>query len=186
MVEKGKIIFLSGLTSTGKTSICKELERRKQYSYFILGFDLFEETIPEWSYTDERYAKAIIAMYYAAKSFSDQGQDVIIDGLIMIFSGLDHHYALLKEIFEGYPLIIINVHSDMNILRQRNIERGDRRENQSEMQSLCVDKDVKYDYHINSGIHNIEECTDMLIHMIDFSILTQYERSTIAHEILFE
>lgn len=167
-MEKGKIVFLSGLTSTGKTSICRELEKRKQYSYFILGFDLFEETIPEWSYTDERYAKAIIAMYHAAKSFSDQGQDVIIDGLIMNFLGLDHHYSLLKEIFEGYPLIIIDIHCDMDILRQRNIERGDRRENQSEMQSLCVDKDVKYDYHIDSGIHNIKECTDMLIHIIDF------------------
>ncbi len=166
-MEKGKIVYLSGLTSTGKTSICRELEKREQYSYFVLGFDLFEETIPEWSYTDERYAKAIIAMYHAAKSFSDQGQDVIIDGLIFNFKGLYHHYAVLKEIFEDYPFIIIDVHCDMGILRQRNIERGDRREKQSEMQSLCVDKDVRYDYHIDSGLHNIEECTDMLIHMID-------------------
>ena len=164
---KGKIVFLSGLTSTGKTSICKELEKRKQYSYFVMGFDLFEETIPEWSYTDERYAKAIIAMYHAARSLADQGENVIIDGLIMNFHGLDHHYALLKEIFKGYPLKIIDIHCDMDTLRQRNIKRGDRRENQSETQRLRVDKDIIYDYHIDSGIYSIEECTDMLIEMIE-------------------
>lgn len=169
MVNKGKIVFLSGLTSTGKTSICKELEKRKKYAYYVMGFDLFEETIPEWSYTEERYAKAIIAMYYAAKSLADQGQDVIIDGLIMNLQGIDHHYALLKEIFKGYPLKIIDVQCDMDTLRQRNIERGDRRENQSETQKLRVDKDVIYDYHIDSGVHNIEECTDMLVEMVGLS-----------------
>lgn len=76
--QKGTIIFLHGYTSTGKTSICKELISRKKYSFFVLGYDMFEETIPEWSYTEARYAKAIIAMYQAARSFSDQGQDVII------------------------------------------------------------------------------------------------------------
>ena len=54
----------------------------------------------------------------------------------------------------------------MDTLRQRNIERGDRRENQSETQRLCVDKDVKYDYHIDSGVYNIEECTDMLVELV--------------------
>ena len=164
-MEKGKIVFLSGLTSTGKTSICKELEKRKRYSYFIMGFDLFEETIPEWSYTDERYAKAIVAMYHAAKSLADQGQNVLIDGLIMNFPGMDHHYALLREIFNGYPLIIIDVHCDMEQLRLRNIQRGDRRENQSETQRLLVDQDVRYDYRIDSGKYNVEECTDMLVEM---------------------
>ena len=168
-MEKGKIVFLSGLTSTGKTSICKELEKRKKYPYFVMGFDLFEETIPEWSYTEERYAKAIISMYYAARYLADQGQDVIIDGLIMNFHGIDHHYALLKDIFNGYPLKIIDVHCDMDTLRQRNIERGDRRENQSEAQKLRVDKDVIYDYHIDSGVYSIAECADMLVEMVGLS-----------------
>ena len=168
-MEKGKIVFLSGLTSTGKTSICKELEKRKKYSDFVVGFDLFEETIPEWSYTEERYAKAIIAMYHAARCLADQGQDVIIDGFIMNFHGIDHHYALLKGIFKGYPLKIIDVHCDMDTLRRRNIERGDRRENQSETQRLRVDKDVIYDHHIDSGVYSIGECADLLVEMVGLS-----------------
>lgn len=166
-MKKGNIVYLSGLTSTGKSSICNEIENRKQYNYYLLGFDMFEETIPEWSYTDERYAKAIIAMYHAAKSLSEQGQDVIIDGLIMKLSGLENHYLLLKELFNGYPLKVIDVFCNMEILRKRNIARGDRRENQSEQQKLKVDNDIKYFFHIDSGIHSVKECVDLLIEAVE-------------------
>lgn len=171
-MEKGNIVYLSGLTSTGKSSICNELVNRKQYSFYLLGFDMFEETIPEWSFTDARYAKAIIAMYHAAKSFSEQGQDVIIDGLIMKLPGLEDHYRVLKEMFKGYPLKIIDVCCDMEILRKRNIERGDRRENQSEQQKLIVDRDTEYYVHIDSGIHTVKECADLLLEAIEFTKLS--------------
>ena len=167
-MKKGKVVYLNGLTSTGKTSICKELSAREKYTYFVLGFDLFEETIPEWSYTDERYAKAIVAMYHAARSFSEQGQDVIIDGLIMKLPGLENHYELIKQIFIGCPLKIINISCSMEILQQRNIARGDRRENQSLEQSKIVEENIDFCFQIDSGIHSIRECADLLVKAIDF------------------
>ena len=167
-MRKGTIIFLNGLTSTGKTSICEELAGRELYSFFVLGFDMFEETIPDWSYTDERYAKAIIAMYHAARSFSDQGQDVIIDGLIMKIPGLENHYEIIKQIFEGYPLKIIDVFCSMEILRQRNIERGNRRENQSLEQSKHLENNVDFLFQIDSGKYSVKECVDMLTRVVDF------------------
>jgi chloramphenicol 3-O-phosphotransferase len=92
----------------------------------LLGFDLFEETIPEWAAEIHAYyANAIIAMYCAARSFSEQGQDVIIDGLVMNISGLEEHYKTMKEIFEGYPLKMVDIHCPLEICKQRNISRGD-------------------------------------------------------------
>lgn len=167
-MKKGSIIYLNGLTSSGKTSICEELSARKQYSFFVLGFDMFESTIPQWSYTDERYAKAIIAMYHAALSFSEQGQDVIIDGLIMKLPGLENHYKVIKQIFKGYPLKIIDIYCPMEVLRKRNIARGDRRENQSLEQSKYVEKNIDFLFHIDSGKHSVKECVDILNSVIDF------------------
>lgn len=166
--NKGTIIYLHGYSSTGKTSMCRELEARKKYAYYVLGFDLFEETIPEWSYTEARYSDAIIAMYHAARCLSDQGQDVIIDGLIMQMEGLEHHYDTLQEIFRGYPLKIINVHCPFDILRKRNLARGDRRANQSEVQSAKVLDDIAFDCCIDSGSHSIAECVDLLLAAVDF------------------
>jgi len=165
--QKGKVIFLNGLTSTGKTSMCKELISRKKHSFFVLGYDMFEEAIPEWSYTEARYANAIIAMYHAARSLSDQGQDVIIDGLIMQMEGLEHHYDELKKIFEGYPLIIVNVHCSLELLRERNIARGDRRENQSEEQSKKIVDNIDFYCSIDSGRHTVTECVDLLLNSIE-------------------
>ena len=45
--RKGQIVFLHGLTSAGKTSLCRELTARGKYAFFVLGFDLAEETVPE-------------------------------------------------------------------------------------------------------------------------------------------
>ena len=83
-MQKGRIVYLSGLTSTGKSSIVKALQSRSDHLWCALGFDLFEETLPVWAADDSAlYARAIRAMYAAAKSFSDQGLDVLIDGLLM-------------------------------------------------------------------------------------------------------
>ena len=164
----GNIIYLNGLTSTGKSSMIKELISRKENMFFVLGFDMFEETIPEWAYTDEYYSNAIIAMYHAARSLSEQGHDVIIDGLIMKMKGLEHHYDTLTKLFEGCPLKIIDVHCSFEVLRQRNIARGDRRENQSIEQSKIAEKNISYFYSIDSGSNSIAQCVDLLLNQITF------------------
>lgn len=164
MGRYGNIIFLNGLTSSGKTSIINELVARKTNMFFVLGFDLFEETIPEWAAdVDAYYANAIIAMYCAARSFSQQGQDVIIDGLVMNISGLNEHYKTLKEIFKGYPLKMVKIHCPLEICRQRNIARGDRNENQSLRQEKIAEKNIEYEFSIDSGIHTVKECADLLL-----------------------
>lgn len=163
-MNKGTIIFLSGLTSTGKTSMIRELIDRREYLFYVLGFDLFEDTIPY--YASDRnacYSKAIISMYHAARSLSDQGQDVIIDGLIFNIEGLEAHYKTLRGIFEGYPLKIVHMDCPLEVLRQRNISRGDRRENQSLEQSKLAAADVDYFLEIDSSKMSTPACADELL-----------------------
>lgn len=167
MSKYGNIIFLNGLTSSGKTSIVNEIVSRKTNMFFVLGFDLFEETIPEWAAdTESYYANAIIAMYHAARSFSEQGQDVIIDGLIMNIAGLGQHYKLLLEIFEGYPLYIIDIYCPLDVCKQRNISRGDRRENQSLNQYQIAEKNIEYVLRIDTNTHTVHKCADLLLSTI--------------------
>lgn len=152
--------------------MCRELTARRKYAFFVLGFDLAEETIPEWSYTDARYAQAVLAMYHAAHSLSDQGQDVIIDGLIMQMDGLEHHYDTLRRIFEGYPLILVDVYCPLEQLRQRNLARGDRWENQSELQSQKVVDEIHFACRIDSGRLSVPECVDRLLEFVPLQELT--------------
>lgn len=167
MKECGKIIFLNGLTSSGKTSIINEIITRKTNMLFVLGFDLFEETLPRWAADiDLYYSNAIIAMYHAARSLSDQGRDVIIDGLVMNIEGLEQHYDKLLEIFSGYPLNIVNVYCPLEVCRQRNILRGDRREYQSFEQNKIAETNIAYTFSIDTSIHTVQECADLLLDKI--------------------
>lgn len=163
-MRKGRIIFLNGVTSTGKTSIVNEIFTREGELYYALSYDLFEETIPVWA-VDEgtHYSEAIIAMYYAACGFSSQGRDVLIDGLIMNLPGLEEHYKKLKQIFEGYPLEIVEVYCPLEICRKRNIERGDRAENKSEIQMEVMEKNIPYNYTIDTSRHSVIECADLIL-----------------------
>jgi chloramphenicol 3-O-phosphotransferase len=170
--DYGNIVFLNGLTSSGKTSIINELVARRSNMFFVLGFDLFEETIPEWAAEIHAYyANAIIAMYCAARSFSEQGQDVIIDGLVMNISGLEEHYKTLTEIFKGYPLKMVDIHCPLDICKQRNISRGDRNENQSLKQDKIAEKNIEYELSIDTSLHTVKDCADLLLTKIPLRIV---------------
>ena len=100
-MEKGRIIFLNGVTSSGKTSIVDALQAREEVFFYVLANDLFQETIGE-KYLRENYWKylseAILLMYHTAKLYSDLGKNVIIDGILVEQQEIKPHYAQLMEI----------------------------------------------------------------------------------------
>lgn len=162
-MSKGRIFYLSGLTSTGKTSMIRELMSRREWSFFKLGFDMFEEAIPEWAYCDTAYSAAIRAMYQAARSLCLEGHDVVVDGLIMRMEGLERHYDALKEILKDCDLRLIHVVCSPDELMRRNIARGDRHAEQSEAQARLEERDIPYSLTISSRYNSASQCADILL-----------------------
>ncbi len=162
-MAQGRILYLNGLTSTGKSSVARELLSCPDKLCFLLGFDLFEETLPPWAAdVDEYYANAIIAMYHAARSFSLQGRDVLIDGLVMNIPGLERHYETLLAVLDGCPLYMIHMHCSLETCRKRNLARGDRRENQSLVQNERAEKRIRYHMELDTDLYTIAECAEQI------------------------
>ena len=71
-MDKGRIIFLNGITSAGKTSIVEALQERGDIFFYVVANDLFQEMIGD-KYLKEDYwrylSEAIILMYHTAKLF---------------------------------------------------------------------------------------------------------------------
>lgn len=84
-MDKGRIIFLNGVTSAGKTSIVEALQERDDIFFYVVSNDLFQEMVGE-KYLCENYWKylseVIIMMYHTAKLYSDMGKNVLIDGIL--------------------------------------------------------------------------------------------------------
>ena len=72
-MDKGRIIFLNGVTSAGKTSIVEALQERDDIFFYVVANDLFQEMVGE-KYLRENYWKylseVIIMMYHTAKLYS--------------------------------------------------------------------------------------------------------------------
>ena len=165
-MDKGRIIFLNGVTSSGKTTIVEALQARKDVFFYVVANDLFQEMIGE-EYLRENYWKylgeVIIMMYHTAKLFSDMGKNVIIDGILVEREGVEPHYARLLDILKDNPLDVVEVYCPLEICRERNIARGDRYESQSEEQAALMAKDIRYSMRVDTSVSSPEECADQII-----------------------
>ena len=165
-MEKGRILFLNGVTSSGKTSIVEALQARKDVFFYVVANDLFQEMIGE-EYLKDNYWKylgeVIIMMYHTAKLFSDMGKNVLIDGILVEREGVAPHYERLLSILKDNPLDVVEVYCPPEICRERNIARGDRYESQSDEQAALMAPDIRYSLRVNTSIHSPEECAEQII-----------------------
>lgn len=165
-MSKGKIVFLNGVTSSGKTSIVDAIQLKSDEFYYVVANDLFEEMIGE-RYLREDYWKylsdAIVMMYHTAKLFSDHGKNVLIDGILVERPEIKPHYEKVKTIFTGYPLYIVEVFCPLEICRQRNIRRGNRTEDQSDEQHKLMAADIQYICTVHTHVNTPEKCADAIL-----------------------
>ena len=165
-MEKGRIIFLNGVTSAGKTSIVEAIQERDDVFFYVVANDLFQEMVGEkflrenyWKYLSE----VIILMYHTAKLYSDMGKNVLIDGILVERDAIKPHYQQLLEILKDNPLDIVEIYCPLDICRKRNIARGDRQENQSDEQHQLMAKNIAYRLRVDTSLHSSQACADMII-----------------------
>jgi len=165
-LEKGKVIFLNGVTSAGKTSIVEALQEREDIFFYVVANDLFQEMVGDkflrknyWKYLSE----VIIMMYHTAKLYSDMGKNVLIDGILVEREEIKPHYNQLIEILADNPLDVVEVYCPLDICRQRNLIRGDRYESQSDEQYELMAKNIKYYLKVDTSKYSSVECADIIV-----------------------
>lgn len=165
-MEKGRIIFLNGVTSSGKTSIVDALQEREDIFFYVVANDLFEQMVGD-RYLREDYWKylsdVIIMMYHTAKLYSDMGKNVLIDGILVEREEIKPHYEQLLEILKENPLDIVEVYCPLDICRERNCMREDRYETQSEEQLALMAKNITYRVKVDTSVHSSAECADIIM-----------------------
>ena len=168
-MNKGRIIFLNGVTSSGKTSIVDALQEREDVFFYVVANDLFEQMVGDgylrrdyWKYLSE----VIIMMYHTATLYSDMGKNVLIDGILVEREEIKPHYHQLLEILRDNPLDVVEVYCPPDICRQRNLRRQDRRETQSDEQAERMAKDIRYSLRVDTSIQSPAECADIILRQL--------------------
>lgn len=165
-MEKGRILFLNGVTSTGKTSIVEALQERDEVFFYVVANDLFQEMVGE-KYLRQNYMKhlsdVVMLMYHTAKLFSDMGKNVLIDGILAEYAEFKPHYQQLLDILRDNPLDIVEVYCPLSICRERNIARGDRYETQSEEQYALMAQNIRYSMKVDTSLSSPAECAEQIL-----------------------
>jgi len=176
-VEKGKIIFLNGVSSSGKTSLARTLQTLLPAPFFLLALDTFFEMSPslpfinvppdkfEKKIMDEAYQKLLSVFHYTIKNFSDAGINVIVDHVLMKWNkALDQCIMLLHD----YPVLFVHVTCPLNELRRRGKERSDRPSGLGESQLVMLEPQETYDMIIDTHNDTKEEYTDKITTLLAY------------------
>lgn len=165
-MEKGRIVFLNGVTSSGKTSIVEAVQEREDIFFYVVANDMFEQMVGD-KYLQEDYWKylseVIILMYHTAKLYSDMGKNVSIDGIIVEREEIKPHYEQLLDILKDNPLDIVEVYCPIDICRKRNCLREDRYEAQSEEQLELMAKNIRYSMKVDTSVYTPAECAEIIV-----------------------
>jgi|AutmiccommuBRH23_1029490.scaffolds.fasta_scaffold00039_69 chloramphenicol 3-O phosphotransferase len=163
-MHKGNIIVLNGVSSSGKTTIAKELAKILP-EYFHLSIDDYDYVIEKME--DREKGKLIpvetdIFFHRQLKIFSDYGVNLIVDNVI------DNEIVLqdFKNSLKGYPVILIAVHCPFEILNRREKERGDRQIGQAAQQLDFVHQNIQYDLEIDTHQQSLEYNTKRIYDFI--------------------
>ncbi len=156
-MNKGRIIFLNGLTSCGKTSVAEQMKTLCSEVLYVISNDIFHCMV-DWKFFRSDYwkmvAHTITAQYYAARGMAEAGFSVVIDGMLLDLPAYREQFGksnadLAREIFAGLDVTYIDCRCPLDELRRRNLARGDRGEFQSDEQASLMTKEFAFDLVID-------------------------------------
>jgi len=171
-MNKGKIICLNGVSSSGKSTLAKSLQENLKQPYYWMSEDTFTFILPEKfnifkhdTIENERiWDQAIINYYHAVKMYSDRGYNVIVDGVLDDEEWVD----IFVEILHDNPVLFIHVTCPNEELIKRELERGDREIGLAiEQLAYLSPREQIYDTTVDTHFNTIEECTNKIMVLLD-------------------
>lgn len=164
----GKIIFLNGTSSAGKSSLATKIQEVLEDKFYHVQLDTFLDMIHE-KYFDSDFVnnenEAASIMHNFIVALSRAGKNVIVDTVIE-----NHHESWLKECVEllhELPVTFVKVICPLQELERRELERGDRELGQAKWQLGHMDFNDIYDLEVDTYENSIEECVKLIKNKIE-------------------
>ena len=160
-MEKGTIILLNGVSSSGKTTLAHALVERLP-GYFHLGIDDFDSLLERME--DRPHQRLIpvateVFFHQTIAMFSDQGVPLVVDQIL--HNASTHVHCL--QVLATYPVLFVGVHCPVEVLARRESARGDRRVGQGQQQLAFVHRQEIYDVEVNTELESRAACCDKII-----------------------
>ncbi|WNF24911.1 phosphotransferase-like protein [Mesobacillus jeotgali] len=160
-MEKGMIIVLNGVSSSGKSTLAKEITKLLP-DFFAFSVDDYDLVIEKMEDREHERLIPIETEYFYYKNvamFSDRGVNLILDQILHDPITLQNFYETLKSC----PILLVGVHCPVEELKKREVLRGDRRIGQAISQLSFVHKQEIYDIEVNTYANSMMECAKEIV-----------------------
>jgi len=162
----GKIIWLNGVSSSGKTTLARALQLELDEPYFLLSNDTFCLMMPQGKTKFEvfppLYNTTCSMLHKSIKLFSDNGMNVIVDHLLFDSKALSE----CVEMFHDYPVAFVHVVCPNKELQRRERERGNRKIGQAVEQLPLLEPKNTYDITVDTHENPIGTNVQAIISLI--------------------
>jgi chloramphenicol 3-O phosphotransferase len=126
------IIFLNGVSSSGKTSIAKVLQHTLAEPYLHVPLDSFESMLPERYDEGGRFdwqllfPQALSGFHHSIAALATAGNNLIVDHVTVYREGWHSSLIECAYLLKPFRAYLIGVHCPLNELQRREQARGDR------------------------------------------------------------
>jgi chloramphenicol 3-O phosphotransferase len=159
-MQQGKVIFLNGTSSSGKSSTAKLLQQHLDVAFLHVQMDDFFNMVPVQYKDDVQVCGRMLSgFHHSILSLVKTNNNVIVDHVLF-------HDAWLKECAEllrDHDVVFVGVHCPLPELERREKERGDRGEGWAREQYEVVHVNKVYDIEIDTFASTPQECVRQII-----------------------
>lgn len=177
MILPGTILILNGASSSGKTTLLRELQTRLDPPFLEAGIDKFIWMLPK-RYLDRPLWDDVLGlatqagetgrwlvggMHHAIAALSRQGICVIADHVLVEPAWVKQ----CAELFAGLPAYLVGVRCPLDVLIEREQSRKDRTLGQAAAQFPLVHAHRTYDIEIDTSLLSPAECAGKIINHLN-------------------
>jgi chloramphenicol 3-O phosphotransferase len=151
----GKIIFVNGASSSGKSTLCRALQARLETPFWHYSIDHFRGTgvLPmeridsgEFPWSDMRDA-FFDGFHRCLPALADAGNNLIVEHIVETGEWMSRLVTLLRQI----DVFFVGLHCPLPELERRELLRGDRREGEARQDYAVVHGFGIYDIAVQSS-----------------------------------
>ena len=159
-MARGKIIFLNGTSSSGKTSIAKALQQVLDEPYLHFGVDDFIMMLPDRYFCDDKQEElsmlipqAISGTHRCIAASASAGNNIVVDHVLEQRPWLEECVDTLTD----FSVLFVGIRCPLEELERR--ERGrNRRPGLAKWQFDHVHAHGVYDVEVDTSVHSAMQC----------------------------
>ena len=174
-MNPGKIIFINGVSSSGKSALAKELQRTLEEPFLHLHLDAFIEMLPR---TDDipMFLKMTNGMHRSIAAMSDAGNNLIVDHVVIEKIWLDECLNFLADRY----VLFVGLHCSLEELERRERKRDARRQGFAKEQLPKIHQDKVYDLELDTEALSAKECAQQVIEFYNGKQPSAFDQMGIA------